>query len=133
MPTIENRITKGKAKMVELFGPGAEEPTGLMFEMAPEFGKLVQEIIFGEVWSNPVLETKVRSFITMASLIALDRQPELRIHFRAALNLGIPKEQIIALISHVGFYGGVPVALNSLRTAKEVFEKWDAAQKKKRL
>lgn len=130
MATVEDRIAKGKAKMVELFGPRAAEPGGPLFDMSPEFSNLVQEVVFGAVWSDPTLDTRLRSFITMSALIALDRQPELRIHFRGALNLGIPREQIIALISHLAFYGGMPVAVNSLRTAKEVFEKWDAAKGK---
>ncbi|MBI4289229.1 MAG: carboxymuconolactone decarboxylase family protein [Chloroflexi bacterium] len=130
MAAKEDGLARGKAKMVELFGPGADEPGGVLFEMAPKLGKIAQETLFGDVWADPALDTRLRSFITMAALVVLDRQPELRIHFRGALNLGIPREQIIALISHMAFYGGMPVALNSLKTAKEVFEKWDAATAK---
>ena len=133
MATIENRIARGKAKMVELFGPGADKPAGPLFELSPELGQIVHETLFGTVWSDPALDTKLRSFVTMSALIVLDRQPEFRLHLRGALNLGITREQIIALITHLAFYGGMPVALNSLKSAKEVFEKWDAAQKKKSL
>jgi 4-carboxymuconolactone decarboxylase len=46
-------------------------------------------MLFGKVWTRPGLEMQERSMITLAGLIALNRENELRLHFRGARNLGI--------------------------------------------
>jgi len=62
------------------------------------------------------------SNITMAALTALGRGPELRIHMRGALNLGITKEEIKELIIHLSQYSGVPTAVEAMRVYREVTE-----------
>ena len=68
------------------------------------------------------MPTKTRSFITMAALLALGRAPELRIHMRGALNLGITKEEIKELIIHLSQYSGVPTAVEAMRVYRELTE-----------
>lgn len=131
MGVPEERLAKAKAKMQELFGPRGGEERGMLFDMAPKFAKLSREVLFGEVWCDPTLDTRSRELITLATLVALDRQPEIRLHSRAALNIGFSKDQIVALITHVGFYAGVPVAVNGLATVQQVFAKWDEVQARK--
>jgi len=58
----------------------------------------------------------------MAALLALGRGPELRIHMRGALNLGITKEEIKELIIHLSQYSGVPTAVEAMRVYREVTE-----------
>ena len=122
----EERYKKGVAKLVELLGPVAAEKRGIVYEMAPEFAELTREFLFGAIWSDPTLETRLRSIATLSALVVLDRQPEVRLHLRVALNLGFTKAQLIALITHLSIYGGYPVTMNALMTAKEVFARWDA-------
>ncbi|HEX2172361.1 MAG TPA: carboxymuconolactone decarboxylase family protein [Dehalococcoidia bacterium] len=131
MSTDAERIERGRQTMMKLLGPRAGERSGIMYEMNPEFADLVIGVLFGEIWSDETIPLKTRSFCTMTALIVLNRQEELRIHIRGALNVGITKQEILALIAHMAFYGGMPVAVESLRTAKAVFERWDAAQAKK--
>ena len=130
MPTDEERLEKGRQTMMKLLGPRAGERTGILYEMAPKLADLASGVLFGEVWGDETLPLRTRSMCTMSALIVLNRQAELRIHLRGALNIGISKEEIVALITHLAFYGGMPVAVESLRTAKEVFERWDARQGK---
>lgn len=130
-PGDQERYDKGRETMMRLMGPRAGERAGVLYEMAPEFAELVTGVLFGDVWSDETLPLRTRSLCTLSALIVMNRQPELRIHLRGALNIGITKEEIIALISHMAFYGGVPVGVESFRTAKEIFEWWDARQAKK--
>ncbi|MDP6101625.1 MAG: carboxymuconolactone decarboxylase family protein [Dehalococcoidia bacterium] len=126
MDKVEERMAKAKAKMEELFGPGGFERKGPLFEMAPpEFGDFTRETIFGTIWADDTLDVKYRSIATMSALIVTGKHRELRFHLRAALRLGFTKEQLIALICHFAFYAGIPVALDALYTAKEVFDRWD--------
>jgi len=83
---------------------------------------LVNDQCFGEVWSRPGLPTKTRSMITMAALLVLGRAPELKIHMRGALSVGVTPEEIKELIIHLSQYGGIPVAVEAIRTFREVTE-----------
>jgi 4-carboxymuconolactone decarboxylase len=58
----------------------------------------------------------------MAALLALGRAPELKIHMRGALNLGISKEELKELIIHLSQYSGVPTAVEAMRVYREVTE-----------
>ena len=114
---------KGFRVRAQLFGEAAARQRIADFERFDEgFGRLVNEQVFGGIWTRPGLPIKTRSMITMASLMALGRGPELRIHMRGALNLGIPKEEIKELIIHISQYSGVPTAVEAIRIFREVTE-----------
>jgi 4-carboxymuconolactone decarboxylase len=48
-------------------------------------------------------------------------QPQLKVHIRAALNVGCSKAEILEVIMQMAVYAGFPAALNGLFAAKEVF------------
>lgn len=82
--------------------------------------------LFGDVWQEPGLELTQRSLITCAVLVATGRESEQRLHFRGARNLGIPRESLEAMITHVAHYAGWPVAVSASRTLAEVWDAMDA-------
>jgi len=88
----------------------------------PFFADFLNEQVFGAIWARPGLPIKTRSFITMAALLALGRAPELKVHMRGALNLGISKDEIRELIIHLSQYSGVPSAVEAMRVYREVTE-----------
>ncbi len=92
-----------------------------MEELAPEMADMVTETLFGRVWTRSELDLKFRSVATLATLIALQRLPQLKSHILYALNLGLSKEEIVEVIAHVAWYAGVPAAVNAFQTAKEAF------------
>ena len=118
------RWEKGAAKIKQLFG---HEPTP--GEMDPDFQKITVENLFGDIWNRPGLELKERSMITVAALTVLGRWPELKIHLRGALNVGISREMINEMMIHLAHYGGWPVGVTGRRMAKEVFEEIDSQNK----
>jgi len=88
----------------------------------PDFANFLNEQLFGGIWSRPGLELKTRSMITIAALIALNRGPELRIHMRGGLNLGIKPEELKEMILHLSQYSGFPTAVEAMRAFLEVTE-----------
>ncbi|HYA36250.1 MAG TPA: carboxymuconolactone decarboxylase family protein [Candidatus Binataceae bacterium] len=114
------RYEKGAAKMKELFG--VEPRPGMM---QADFQQITVEHLFGEIWTRPNLTIRERSMITMATLTALGRDPELKTHVRGALNLGIPRETINEIMIHQAHYAGWPAGVNGLRLAREVFDEVD--------
>ncbi len=90
-----------------------------------EFARMLVEYPFGSIWARPNLELKSRSMCTVAVLTALNRAPELAIHIKAALNLGITREEILEIIIHVGVYAGMPVTVEGIKVAREIFEQME--------
>jgi alkylhydroperoxidase/carboxymuconolactone decarboxylase family protein YurZ len=112
----ETKAEKGMAIVRRLVGDGAGA-----VRLPRQFGEMVVEHLFGAVWSDPTLAVEERSLITNAVLVALGRENEQRIHFRGARNLGISRERLVALITHVGHYAGYPVAVSAFQVLDEVW------------
>ena len=64
-----------------------------------------------------------RSLITLAALIALNCQNQMRIHLNYAIENGVKKEELIEVTPHVAFYAGWPNAMSAIMIAKELFSK----------
>ena len=82
--------------------------------------ELVTEYCWGEVWSRPGLEKKQRSLINLGILTALNRPHELKLHTQGALNNGCTEDEIREVLLQCAIYCGVPAAIDSFRTVKEV-------------
>jgi 4-carboxymuconolactone decarboxylase len=113
---------KGVALQKKLRGNVPSPPgRATMAELAPAMDELLTEVLFGRVWTRPELDLKLRSVATLATLVALQRLPQLKQHILYALNLGLTKEEIVEVITHVAWYAGVPTAVNAFQVAKEAF------------
>jgi 4-carboxymuconolactone decarboxylase len=93
-----------------------------------DFQQLITRYAWGEVWSRPGLERRARSLVTMAMLIALNREEEFRLHVRASRSNGVSREELRELLLQAAVYAGVPAANGAFRAAEEVFAELDAEQ-----
>jgi len=59
--------------------------------------------------------------MTLAMMVALNRTEELKMHLRAALGIGLTKEQIQEVLLQTAIYCGVPAANAAFHAAEEVF------------
>ena len=112
----ESKAAKGLATIQKLFGDaagGTPLPDGLR--------RHTLEHLFGDVWQGGELALEERSLVTCAVLIALAREPEQRIHFVGARNLGIPRAKIEAMIDHIAHYAGWPVGVGACRSLDAVW------------
>jgi alkylhydroperoxidase/carboxymuconolactone decarboxylase family protein YurZ len=117
----DDSAKKGMEVRTKLFGEKAAQDGDTFLRNFDEgFATFLNEQLFGTIWSRPGLPIKLRSLLTMTALMALGRGPELRLHMRGALNLGIPPEEIKELIVHVSQYSGVPTAIEAIRAFNEV-------------
>lgn len=93
-----------------------------------EFQQLITRYAWGEMWTRPGLPRQVRSLITVAMLVALNRPDELRLHLRAALRNGVTPEELKELLLHASVYCGVPAANHAFHMAAEVLKEAEAGQ-----
>lgn len=98
-------------------------------DFAPEFARLNDDILFGEVWSrNDLLSLRDRSLVTVTSLISQGiTDSSLTYHLQEARKNGITRTEIAEIITHVAFYAGWPKAWAAFRQAKEVWKDDTAA------
>ncbi len=92
-------------------------------EFAPEFARLNDEVLFGEVWSrNDLLSLRDRSMVTITSLISQGiTDSSLIFHLQEAKKNGITRTEISEIITHIAFYAGWPKAWAAFRMAKDVW------------
>ncbi|HEY0146814.1 MAG: carboxymuconolactone decarboxylase family protein [Methylovirgula sp.] len=86
----------------------------------PKLTALVESPLYDKVWEDPELSKRDRSLVTVASLIALGNTDELPAHLRRAIDNGVTKTELSALITHLAFYVGFPAAITASHTAHKV-------------
>ena len=91
-----------------------------------DFQDFITRYAWGDIWSRPGLGRHTRSMITIAMLIALNREAELKMHLNAAFNNGVTREELKELIMHSALYCGLPAANATLHLAQQVFDERDA-------
>jgi 4-carboxymuconolactone decarboxylase len=92
-----------------------------------DFQDLITRYAWGEIWSRPGLDRRTRSLITLAMLVALNREGELKMHLIAAANNGVTRDEIKEVLLQTGIYCGLPAANAAIHLAEEVFAVQDAA------
>lgn len=88
---------------------------------------LLTEYCWGAVWGRDGLDRKTRSMLNLAMTSVLNRPHELRTHIKGALTNGVTRDQIREVFLQVAVYAGAPAAVDSFRTAGEVFAELDKA------
>ena len=93
-------------------------------DFAPEFAHYNDDILFGEVWSrNNILSLHDRSIVTVSTLIGAGIFTDaLKHHLANAKNNGVTKEEMVEIITQLGFYAGWPKAWAVFPMAKEIYQ-----------
>lgn len=86
-----------------------------------DFQNFISRYAWGEVWSREGLPRHTRSLVTIAMLVALGHEAELKMHIRASFNNGVSKEELKELFLHCSLYAGLPAANAAIHLAEEVF------------
>ncbi|MEB3979908.1 carboxymuconolactone decarboxylase family protein [Mycobacterium sp. 663a-19] len=106
-----------------------EEHVNRALAEADEFTRPMQDLLteycWGAVWGREGLARKTRSMLNLAMTSVLNRPHELRTHIKAALTNGVSRDEIREVFLQVAIYAGVPAAVDSFRTAGEVFAELD--------
>ena len=95
----------------------------MLGEIAPEFARLNDDVLFGEVWSrNDKLSLRDRSMVTVATLVAKGMGDSFACQYQMqeAKKNGVTKEEMAEILTHQAFYAGWPnvwAAFNSMKKA----------------
>ena len=121
------RYAKGLEKLKELTIPDGENVTGHMdigkgfADVAPDLEKYVVEFAFGDIYARPGIDNKQKVLTTISALVA-QGTPQIGMHVKTGLVVGLTPDEIIGCIMHLIPYVGFPRALNALKVAQVVFK-----------
>ena len=92
--------------------------------LTADFQDYLTRTAWGEVWSRPGLDRKIRSLLTITVLTALGHRHELALHIRSAVqNNGVTPEEVGEVILQAAVYAGVPAANSAMAVAQEELQK----------
>lgn len=124
----EQRYQQGIAVRREVLGDAHVDRTlSNLTPLNQEFQHFISRYAWGEIWTRPGLARHTRSLITIAMLIALNREAELRMHLRAAFNNGVTREELKEVLMQSALYCGLPAANAAFHLAEAVFAELDVA------
>lgn len=87
-----------------------------------DFQDLITRYAWGEIWTRPGLDRRMRSAITLTALIANGHWEELEMHVAAARRNGLTVEEIGEVILQSAVYCGVPAANHAFVVARRVVD-----------
>jgi 4-carboxymuconolactone decarboxylase len=97
-------------------------------DLTAEFQEFITRYAWGEIWTRPGLPRHTRSLLTIMAMIALNREEELKLHLRAAVNNGVTRDEIKEVLMQAAIYCGVPAANSAFHMAQDIFNTQDQAQ-----
>ena len=91
-------------------------------DLTREFQELITRYAWGEIWTRPGLDRRTRSCVTIAAMVALNREHELELHLRGARRNGLAWDEIKEVLLQSAVYCGVPAANAAFAIAQRVMD-----------
>ncbi len=114
---------RGLAVRKQMFGADAvDKRMGALGEYGAPLQHMINAYAYGDVWSRPGLERKIRSLVVIGMNAAINRAAEFKVHMNGALNNGCTPDEIREVCLLVALYAGIPAANDAHRLALEVFK-----------
>jgi 4-carboxymuconolactone decarboxylase len=126
-PDVRERLQRARAirEKMGIYGRGGQSSQDF-YDLSPTHTQGIIEWCFGMVWSQPLLDLKTREMIVISAMAAQDLHDEVGWHARAAMNLGLTREEIVEVIVQCSPYIGLPKTNHALRAVMRVFKEIDA-------
>ncbi len=116
------RYERGMAALEKISAGAGQAVVHSLTDIAPDLARLLIEFSYGDVLSRDGMDDRTKELAVIAMLTAMGTAlPQLKVHISAALNVGVPRSEIIEAMQQMSVYAGFPAALNGLFAAKEVF------------
>ncbi|TMG26942.1 MAG: 4-carboxymuconolactone decarboxylase [Chloroflexi bacterium] len=117
----DERRERGLKARREVLGDAyVDRATKNATDLTRDFQDLITRYAWGEVWTRPGLDRRIRSCITVAMTVALNRPDELALHLRGARRNGVTIGELREVLLQTAVYCGVPAAHTAFRVAQEV-------------
>lgn len=119
---MKDRFETGMKNLNKIDGEAGNNVINTLAEVCPDLGKYIIEYGFGDIYDRSGLSLREREIATIAALTILGHaQPQLKVHIQAGLNVGLSQDEIKEIILQMSAYGGFPISINAMMSAKDVF------------
>ncbi|MBS1230699.1 MAG: 4-carboxymuconolactone decarboxylase [Proteobacteria bacterium] len=117
-----SKYDEGLKKLLEMEGETGRAVIEKMKLISPDFTRYLLEFVFGEVYARPGLDIKTKEAVTIAGMVTLGATLQLKVHVRAALNLGFTEQEIVEMMLQLAPIVGFVRAMDGLMAAQQVFD-----------
>ncbi|MGZ5037078.1 MAG: 4-carboxymuconolactone decarboxylase [Usitatibacter sp.] len=98
-----------------------------------EFQDLITRYAWDEIWNRDGLPRTTRRLLVIATMVALGRWEEFRLHVRTALQSGdLSQDDVKEVLLQSAIYCGVPAANTAFKEAREVIAEIAASRAAKK-
>ena len=119
---ISDRRERALALLAQLDSQAPRKVAANLDAMSDDFTEVVLGFAFADVVSRPGLDLRMREMLTVSALMAMGNATEqLEFHIRAALNVGVSREEIIEILLQIAVYAGVPACMQGISAARKAF------------
>ena len=116
-----NSYEQGIAVLQKMVSKETLENMSGMKNISPDFWNMIVGFGFGDVYGREGLSLTQREIITLTTLITQGAFDQLEVHIRAALKVGLTKNEIIEIIIQCSAYCGFPKAVQAMGIAGGIF------------
>ncbi len=117
------RRQRGEQALAETSGGSGRAVLDSLADVAPEMGAFILDFSYGDIVARKVISPAWKEIASIAATVARGTMlPQLKVHIRAALNVGCSRAEIVEVIILMAVYAGFPAALNGIEAVREVFD-----------
>ncbi|WP_332839641.1 4-carboxymuconolactone decarboxylase [Brevibacterium yomogidense] len=91
-----------------------------------DFQDYISRYAWGEIWTRPGIDRRMRSAVTLTAMVAGGHDEELAMHVRAAVRNGLTRDEIKEILLQTAVYCSVPSANTAFKIAAQVLADLDA-------
>lgn len=124
----DDRHERGLAALEATSRGAGQAVVDMLADLAPDMARFILDFSYGDVISRPGLSPRRKELAMIAASIARGTmRPQLKVHVKAGLNVGLARAEIVEAAMQMASYAGFPAALNGLAAVREAFAEADAA------
>ncbi|MER6950920.1 carboxymuconolactone decarboxylase family protein [Nonomuraea sp. NPDC000554] len=117
-----DRYEHGAKVLDSLDGAARQRITDSLGDVSPALADQVVSWAFGEMYDRPALPPRDRQLVILGILTSLGGcEPQLGMHLRIALNVGLTPAEITEALLQAAVYCGMPRSLVATSVARQVF------------
>lgn len=106
----------------EIFGKTGREVLEKVHPHSPRITNLVHDYFANNLYKDETLSIQTRELVVIAIIAAQGGLAKpLEVHIQSALNQGVSKNEIIAVLEMVASYAGMPKAISAIMGNLEIF------------
>jgi alkylhydroperoxidase/carboxymuconolactone decarboxylase family protein YurZ len=121
--TEKQRYARGLKRRKEVLGVKyVEARLKNRHPFTDEFQALITRYAWGELWTRPALDDRVRRLLVLAMMVAMKSWEEFDLHVRAGLENELSPVELKEMLLLAAIYCGVPAANSAFAHARKLVE-----------